>query len=522
MRLPGRRASTRRYARKMKPLRGADAPVPSASESPSATMRTGRPGGCGGSARRRGRPVQPASAAMVPSAAIPASAALRRIVRHDPAVGKANDAPGAAEDGFAVGDDDQRLAARVQRAEQVQDGLGGARVELAGRLVREQQRGLVHERARDRDALLLAPGERRRAVVHAVAEAHVAQHALGTGARVARRTPGVARGQRDVLARVEVRQQVEALEHEPDGARADRGQLAPRRARERTAVDHDVARARAVEPAEHVHQRGFSAAALAHDRHVLAGPHREADAAERAHLGRRPGRVDLHDVAHVDDGRLGGVRSGGGHRRSATVGGKRAAVSAGTNPATTLSATANANAPSATVGEIAKSWRFPPAALRASIATTTASPSAIPATPPSAPIIAASPTNVSSTSASVAPIALRSPISRVRSVTAIVIVLMTENAPTSSAISAAPNTIASKMPSVDLTAFATSRGSRAERPSMKAIRRASSPTSAFCFATTMNAETGSPGSASMVGGTVWRSRSCASAYGTTTAASKMV
>ena len=40
-----------------------------------------------------------------------------------------------------------------------------ARIEIAGRLVGENHRRLVRERARDRDALLLAAGERRRQLV---------------------------------------------------------------------------------------------------------------------------------------------------------------------------------------------------------------------------------------------------------------------------------------------------------------------------------------------------------------------
>src|SRR5436190_12538763 len=47
----------------------------------------------------------------------------------------------------------------------------GARIEVAGRLVGEQQRRVVHERARDGDALLLPARELIRMMVDAVAEA---------------------------------------------------------------------------------------------------------------------------------------------------------------------------------------------------------------------------------------------------------------------------------------------------------------------------------------------------------------
>ena len=42
--------------------------------------------------------------------------------------------------------------------------VGGARVEIAGRLVGEQDARRVGDRARDRDALLLAAGQFRRPV----------------------------------------------------------------------------------------------------------------------------------------------------------------------------------------------------------------------------------------------------------------------------------------------------------------------------------------------------------------------
>ncbi len=49
--------------------------------------------------------------------------------------------------------------------------MGSAGIEIAGRLVGQQQAGLVDQRARDRDALLLAAGELPRRVALAVAQA---------------------------------------------------------------------------------------------------------------------------------------------------------------------------------------------------------------------------------------------------------------------------------------------------------------------------------------------------------------
>ncbi len=55
-----------------------------------------------------------------------------------------------------MGDDDDRMAARIQLIEQRQQILAGAVVERAGRLIREYHLAAIHQRARDRDALLLA------------------------------------------------------------------------------------------------------------------------------------------------------------------------------------------------------------------------------------------------------------------------------------------------------------------------------------------------------------------------------
>ena len=59
-----------------------------------------------------------------------------------------------------------------QRLEHV---IGGVRIEVAGRLVREQHPRRVGDRAGDRDPLLLAAGQFRRPVGDAVAEAEIGQ-----------------------------------------------------------------------------------------------------------------------------------------------------------------------------------------------------------------------------------------------------------------------------------------------------------------------------------------------------------
>ena len=102
-------------------------------------------------------------------------------------------------------------------------------VEVAGRLVGEQQRRLGHQRARDRDALLLAARELGRRVLRAVGEPDRCERLAARAARRSRaRTPPVDQRQLDVLERGRARQQVEALEHEAEVVAAQQRALVAR------------------------------------------------------------------------------------------------------------------------------------------------------------------------------------------------------------------------------------------------------------------------------------------------------
>ena len=65
-----------------------------------------------------------------------------------------------------VGDHDDGLAVlAVELLQQAEDLLGGLAVEVAGRLVADQQRRIGDDRAGDGDALLLAAGQLARLVL---------------------------------------------------------------------------------------------------------------------------------------------------------------------------------------------------------------------------------------------------------------------------------------------------------------------------------------------------------------------
>ena len=124
-----------------------------------------------------------------------------------------------------VGDHDDGLAELVDGgAQEGEDLATRAGVEVARRLVGEDQIRPGSQGAGDGDALLLATGELTRAMGQAVAEAD------GLDDRAQPCSVGAAAGQgqrqRDVLLGVERRQQVVGLEDEPDALAAEAGQLA--------------------------------------------------------------------------------------------------------------------------------------------------------------------------------------------------------------------------------------------------------------------------------------------------------
>ena len=119
-------------------------------------------------------------------------------------------------------------AAGVDVAQQLEDAAGGALVEVAGGLVGQQDGGIVHQRPRDRDPLLLAAGELAGIGPALGREAHLGQHPhhpRGDGV-----APGAGHLERegDVLFGGAVLQQPEILEHDAEPAAQPRHLAGPR------------------------------------------------------------------------------------------------------------------------------------------------------------------------------------------------------------------------------------------------------------------------------------------------------
>ena len=165
----------------------------------------------------------------------------------------------------------RRMSARISRLE--------TRVEVARRLVAEDDGGPRDERARHGDALLLAAGHLGRAVGAPVAEPDGVDQRLEPLA-VRRRSPPMRSGSVMFSSARQDRQQVVGLEDEADRAAAQQREVAVVERVEAGAVDLDPALGRPVEAGEDVQQRGLARARRAHDGGEAAGRERDVDAAQ--------------------------------------------------------------------------------------------------------------------------------------------------------------------------------------------------------------------------------------------------
>jgi len=77
------------------------------------------------------------------------------------------------------GDDDGSVLGAVHSGEEVDDRRPRVRIEIAGRLVGQQEGRIAHESPGRGHALLLAPGQGSRSVLQAVGQAHPVQNGSG-------------------------------------------------------------------------------------------------------------------------------------------------------------------------------------------------------------------------------------------------------------------------------------------------------------------------------------------------------
>src|SRR5690606_26390082 len=129
-----------------------------------------------------------------------------------------------------VGSDDDRGSEPVQFKEQAQQPARERRIDIAGRLVRQEYLRLLDQRAGNCHALLLAAREHGRQHVHPVAQSDPFQQFNDVGAITELLPPAYTQRQRHVLIGGHVVEQTKILEHDAD-APAQHRQLAASDAR---------------------------------------------------------------------------------------------------------------------------------------------------------------------------------------------------------------------------------------------------------------------------------------------------
>ncbi len=173
-----------------------------------------------------------------------------------------HDPRGAARELEIVGHDHEgRSRLAVEREQQVRHRAPSLAIEIAGRLVREEQPRAAGERARDADPLLLAAGELRGIVIHAGSEAHPREQIAGARVRLGlRRAIGQELERHEhVLESGERRYQMKTLEHEAHALGAQRGPGVLVEVVERHAVEADTPLTGAIETGEQPEERRLAA-----------------------------------------------------------------------------------------------------------------------------------------------------------------------------------------------------------------------------------------------------------------------
>src|SRR5829696_8947730 len=186
--------------------------------------------------------------------------ALGGRVGYDGAVAQPDDALGARGEREIVRDEhDRRIRFAVDRLQQLDDAGAGVTVEVARRLVGEEDARRVAEGPRDGDALLLAPGELVGKVVRALGEPDAREQL--PGARLGAAVPAQLERHLHVLLRREGGDELKALEHEPNFLTTEPRAVVLAQPGQVRAVELHRAARRRVEAGEKAEQRRLAAPA---------------------------------------------------------------------------------------------------------------------------------------------------------------------------------------------------------------------------------------------------------------------
>ena len=185
-----------------------------------------------------------------------------------------------------------------QPVQGLEHGLAGGGVEVAGRLVGQQQARAVGQGAGNGDALLLPARQLGRLMGQAFAQTERCQHLARALAGLGLSDPGDAQRQGHVVARVELGQQVVELIDEADPGQTNMGPRPLVEAADVLAVDTDLARGGTLQQTGGVQQAGLARARRPDQAHDLARHDVQIDTLQHGQTA----RCGLVGASHAPDG----------------------------------------------------------------------------------------------------------------------------------------------------------------------------------------------------------------------------
>ncbi|AIB13926.1 hypothetical protein ABAZ39_18485 (plasmid) [Azospirillum argentinense] len=186
------------------------------------------------------------------------SARATHILRQPP-VADEDAAMASGGDRWVMGDDDDRGAdVPIEGDQRGHDVLGRLAVEIAGRLIRQQNGGLTDQRPGDRHTLALAARHLVREMVQAVGQTDLFQSGLGTRQRLPPEHSPIQQRHGDVVERRQAGKQVKRLEDEADFPVADVGEVIAGSRSKVAPTEQQPPGAWPVQKPHEGHQRAFS------------------------------------------------------------------------------------------------------------------------------------------------------------------------------------------------------------------------------------------------------------------------
>ena len=179
--------------------------------------------------------------------------------------------------------------------------LAAVAVEGAGGLVRQDHLAAIGQRPGYADPLLLAAGELARPVVAAIAQAQAGQQGAGTYLALGAGGAGIDGGDLHVGGRIQMGQQMVALEDEAEVVAAQPRQGQGIQAGGVLTTKQVLAAARAIEAAQQVHQGGLAGAGGTDYGHHLPRRYGQIQRVQHSHLV-LPALVAALNALELDQG----------------------------------------------------------------------------------------------------------------------------------------------------------------------------------------------------------------------------